>query len=164
MTTKNDRTASLDRIDHRLLAQLQRNNRLSMAALGEAVGLSEPATRRRVGRLRQAGYIVADVSLVDPERLGIGIIIAIRFEKESRATYDAFKQEILDTPEITQCYTVTGDEDFILIGHFPDMAAYDDWINTRILTNPAVSRSTTHVVYRRVKFETAIPTEPSSER
>jgi len=73
------------------------------------------------------------------------------------ATYDAFKQEIARTPEITQCYTVTGDEDFILIGHFPDMVSYDDWINARILTNAALSRSTTHVVYRRVKFETAMP-------
>jgi Lrp/AsnC family transcriptional regulator, leucine-responsive regulatory protein len=52
---------------------------------------------------------------------------------------------------------VAGDEDFILIGHLPDMVSYDDWINARILTDPAISRSTTHVVYRRVKFETAIP-------
>ena len=162
METNIDRESALDRIDHRLLDQLQRNNRLSMAALGESIGLSEPATRRRVARLRKAGFIVADVSLVDPARLGVGIIIAIRFEKESRTTYEAFKQEIRDTPEITQCYTVTGDEDFILIGHFPDMVAYDDWINSRILTNPSISRSTTHVVYRRVKFDTAIPTAPST--
>jgi Lrp/AsnC family leucine-responsive transcriptional regulator len=147
----------LDPIDRKLLAALQCDNRQSMADLGEAVGLSEPATRRRVTRLRNAGYVVADVSLIDPARVGITVITAIRFAKESRATYDAFKQEIAGTPEIAQCYTVTGDEDFILIGHFPDMISYDDWINGRILTNPAISRSTTHVVYRRVKFDTAIP-------
>lgn len=147
----------LDALDRKLLAALQRDNRQSMADLGESVGLSEPATRRRVTRLRKGGYILADVSLIDPTRMGITVITAIRFAKESRATYDTFKQEIARTPEITQCYTVTGDEDFILIGHFPDMVSYDDWINTRILTNAAISRSTTHVVYRRVKFETAIP-------
>ena len=147
----------LDALDRKLLAALQRDNRQSMANLGEAVGLSEPATRRRVTRLRKEAYILADVSLIDPARVGITVITAIHFAKESRATYDAFKQEIARTPEITQCYTVTGDEDFILIGHFPDMVSYDDWINMRILTNAAISRSTTHVVYRRVKFETAIP-------
>jgi|JI8StandDraft_2_1071088.scaffolds.fasta_scaffold44758_2 Lrp/AsnC family leucine-responsive transcriptional regulator len=147
----------LDALDRKLLAALQRDNRQSMADLGEAVGLSEPAARRRVTRLRKDGYILADVSLIDPARVGITVITAIRFAKESRATYDAFKQEIARTPEITQCYTVTGDEDFILIGHFPDMLSYDDWINARILTNAAISRSTTHVVYRRVKFDTAIP-------
>lgn len=148
----------IDSLDRKLLAALQRNNRQSIADLGQLVGLSEPATRRRVARLRKEGYILADVSLIDPARMGIGVIVAIRFEKESRTTYDAFKKEIGRTPEITQCYTVTGDEDFILIGHFPDMVSYDDWVNVCILTNPAISRSTTHVVYRRVKFDTAIPT------
>ena len=147
----------LDLINRKLLTALQRDNRQSMADLAEAAGLSEPATRRRVTRLRKDGYILADVSLLDPARIGITVITAIRFSKESRLTYDTFKQEIARTQEIAQCYTVTGDEDFILIGHFPDMISYDDWINARILTNPAISRSTTHVVYRTVKFDTAIP-------
>ena len=147
----------LDLINRKLLTALQRDNRQSMAHLAEVAGLSEPATRRRVTRLRKDGYILADVSLLDPARIGITVITAIRFSKESRLTYDTFKQEIARTQEIAQCYTVTGDEDFILIGHFPDMISYDDWINARILTNPAISRSTTHVVYRTVKFDTAIP-------
>lgn len=147
----------LDTFDRRILAALQRNNRQSMADLGEEIGLSEPAVRRRVARLRRDGFILADVSLIDPARLGITVIISIRFAKESQQTYDAFKAEITNTAEIAQGYTVTGDDDFILIGHFPDMSAYDEWINSRILTNPAISRSTTNVVYRRFKFETAIP-------
>lgn len=147
----------LDAFDRRILAALQRDNRQPMAALGDVAGLSEPAVRRRVARLRKEGYILADVSLIDPSRLGITVIIAVRFAEESLQTYEAFKTELRNTPEISQCYTVTGDEDFILIGHFADMVSYDDWINARILTNPAISRSTTHVVYRRVKFETAIP-------
>lgn len=149
----------LDAADRKILAALQRNNRQSMAELGYEIGLSEPAVRRRVTRLRRQGFIIADVSLVDQSRLGITVIISIRFAEESQATYEAFKLEIRATPEISQCYTVTGDEDFILIGHFPDMVRYDDWINARILTNKAISRSTTHVVYRRVKFDTAIPIE-----
>lgn len=152
----------IDVFDRTILNALQRDNRQSMADIGEQVGLSEPSVRRRVKTLRDQGYIVADVSLVDPARLGITVIISIRFDKESQQTYNAFKHEIAQTPQISQCYTVTGDEDFILIGHFPDMATYDDWVNERLLTNPAISRSTTNVVYRRVKYDTAVPIDISS--
>jgi len=151
------RDAGLDNFDRAILWELQRDNRQSNAKIGAAVGLSEPAVRRRVRSLRNAGLIVADVSLVDPDRLGITVAVLVRFEKESQHTYDAFKRQIAKTPQIAQCYTVTGDEDFLLIGHFTDMAAYDAWVNAELLTNAAISRSTTHVVYRRTKFETAIP-------
>ncbi|MEO0464950.1 MAG: Lrp/AsnC family transcriptional regulator [Pseudomonadota bacterium] len=149
----------IDEFDRRILRELQDDNRQSMMAIGEKVSLSEPAVRRRVKRLRDTGYIIGDVSLVDPDKLGITVIISVRFEKEGHSTYDAFKAEIASTPQIAQCYTVTGDEDFILIGHFPHMAAYDEWVNERILTNASIARTTTNVVYRRVKFQTAISTE-----
>jgi Lrp/AsnC family transcriptional regulator, leucine-responsive regulatory protein len=147
----------IDFFDKKILGALQRDNRQSMAAIGKDVGLSEPAVRRRVSRLRADGMIVGDVALVNAARLGITVIVSVRFEKESLQTYDGFKATMLATDAISQCYTVTGDEDFILIGHFADMAAYNDWVNSVILTNPAISRTTTNVVYRRVKFETAIP-------
>eukprot|EP00438_Fugacium_kawagutii_P007095 Skav212954 [mRNA] locus=scaffold7842:397:849:- [translate_table: standard] len=148
---------TLDNFDRAILWELQQNNRQSNARIGDAVGLSEPAVRRRVRQLREAGLILADVSLVKVDRLGITVAVLVRFEKESQQTYDAFKTQMSQTPQIAQCYTVTGDEDFLLIGHFPDMVAYDDWVNSELLTNPDISRSTTHVVYRRTKFQTAIP-------
>jgi DNA-binding Lrp family transcriptional regulator len=151
------RLDTVDHFDRKILAALQRDNRQSMASIGNSIGLSEPAVRRRVGMLRKDGMILADVALVNAARLGITVIISVRFEKESQQTYDAFKAAMTATDAITQCYTVTGDEDFILIGHFADMADYDDWVNTVILTNPAISRTTTNVVYRSIKFETAIP-------
>lgn len=149
----------LDEFDRRILHELQRDNRQSMMSVGMKVGLSEPAVRRRVKRLRDSGTIVGDVSLVDPDKLGITVIVSVRFEKEGHGTYDAFKAEMASSPQIAQCYTVTGDEDFIVIGHFAHMAAYDEWVNDRILSNPSIARTTTNVVYRRVKFQTAIPTD-----
>ncbi len=150
----------IDNLDRSILAALQRNNRQSMADLGDGIGLSEPAVRRRVARLRKAGYILADVSLLDPARLGITVIVSIRFAKESQQTYESFKAEILRTPEISQGYTVTGEDNFIVIGHFHDMVSYDDWINSKLLTNQAISRSTTNVVYRRFNYDTAVPIGP----
>ncbi|MEL6506915.1 MAG: Lrp/AsnC family transcriptional regulator [Pseudomonadota bacterium] len=152
----------LDTFDRRILAALQRNNRQSMASIGRDVGLSEPSVRRRISALRAEGYVIADVSLINPDKLGVSVIVSIRFEKESHNTYTAFKKQILADDHITQCYTVTGDEDFILIGYFSTMAHYDDWVSAHLLSNPAISRSTTHVVYQRVKYETAVPLDASN--
>lgn len=149
--------ASLDSFDRRILALLQRDNQRTFTAIGEAVGLSPSAVRRRVDRLRRDKVIAGDVSLVNPETLGITVIISVRFEKESHATYEAFKKQMRSLPEVAQCYTVSGDVDFIVIAHLPDLPSYDDWIGRHLLSNAALARSDTNIVYSRVKFETAIP-------
>jgi Lrp/AsnC family leucine-responsive transcriptional regulator len=148
--------AGMDAFDHHLLRILQVNNQTSYETLGEAVGLSATAVRRRVKRMRESGVIRADVALLDTSRVGITVITSIRFEKESTATYEAFKRRMKAAPAIAQCYTVTGDVDVVLIAHFPDLAAYEQWVADELLTDPAVARSTANVVYRTVKFETAI--------
>ena len=152
---------NLDRHDRRLLMQLQRNNQQTYGQLGERLGLSDTAVRRRIKRLRAEGIIQADVSLLDPAELGVTVIVSVRFEKESQQTYVAFKKQMLAAAHVTQCYTVSGEVDFIVIAHFASLADYDDWVNERILTNPAIARSTTNVVYRRVKFDTAVPLDLS---
>lgn len=62
-------------------------------------------------------------------------------------------------PEVRQCYTVSGEVDFIVIAHFEDLPAYEDWVADNFLSNRAIARTTTNVVYRRVKFDTAIPVQ-----
>lgn len=147
---------NMDDFDRRLLTLLQLNNLQTYEALGEQLGLSPTAVRRRAKRLRDEGVIRADVSLVEPSKIGISVIVQIRFEKESNATYAAFKRRMLAAPEIAQCYTVSGEADFIVIGHFSDLQTYDGWVEAELLADAAVARSTTNVVYRTVKFETAI--------
>jgi Lrp/AsnC family leucine-responsive transcriptional regulator len=149
-------TWAMDDFDRHLLQLLQVDNRRGYDALGEAVGLSPTAVRRRLKRLRETGVIRADVSLVDPASLGITVITSIRFEKESAATYAAFNRRMRASRPIAQCYTVTGDVDVVLIGHFPDLVAYERWVASELLTDSAVARSTANVVYRTVKFSTAI--------
>lgn len=146
----------MDSFDRHLLKLLQSDNRQSYDALGDAVGLSPTAVRRRIKHLRESGVIRADVSLLDAGRLGITVITSIRFEKESATTYAAFNQRMKASPLIVQCYTVTGEVDFILIGHFPDLITYEQWVADELLTDPAVARSTANVVYRTIKYTTAI--------
>lgn len=146
----------LDRFDRAILALVQRNNLQSQDEIGVRVGLSASAVRRRLKLLRNAGVIAADVSIVNPEKVGISVIVSIRFEKESHTTYEAFKSQMKALPEVTQCYTVSGETDFIVIGHFADLPSYEVWIGQYLLSNPAIARSDTNIVYSRVKFSTAV--------
>ncbi len=148
----------MDRLDRKLLAMVQRDALLTHDALGTAVGLSASAVRRRLNHLRATGIIVANVAIVDPSKLGVSVIVSVRMEEESRASYAAFKARMVADPRISQCYTVAGPVDFMLIGHFGDLAAYEAWIDANILSEPTIARSDTAIVYSRVKFETAIAT------
>ena len=147
----------LDDFDRRLLTEVQIDNRRPHHVLGERVGLSPSAVRRRLARLREAGVITADVSLVSPRASGETVIVGVRMEKESAATYAAFKARMIDCAEVSQCYSVSGEVDFILVVHIADMERYDDWIAEHLLSDPDIARSTAHIVYSRVKYETALP-------
>lgn len=148
---------SFDGFDRALLELIQEDSTQTLDQLGDKVGLSASAVRQRIAKLKKEGVIQREVALLDPDRLGVTVIVSVRFEKESLKTYEAFKKEIHRTEQISQCYTVSGEDDFLLIGHFNSMADYDEWVNARLLTNPAIARSTTRVVYRRVKYSTSIP-------
>ncbi|NNU17440.1 Lrp/AsnC family transcriptional regulator [Parvularcula sp. ZS-1/3] len=147
----------MDDFDKALLRLVQRDARLTHDALAEKVSLSPSAVRRRLKVLRESGVIERDVSLLDPSALGVTVIVQVRFDKESHDTYRAFKQQMLSLPQIVQCYSVTGDVDFILVGHFPSLEAYDLFVEEHLLSNDALARSTTNVVTGRIKFETAVP-------
>lgn len=154
--TENDQV-SLDAADRRILAEVQRDLRRSPEVLAEASGMSVSSLRRRLARLRKSGAIQREVAIVDPQRGGIEIIVSVFMLEEHSGGYDRFKQRIRASDEVTQCYSVTGDADFILHVHMPDMQRFEAWLNEVILADPAVRRCTSNVVYSRIKYETAVP-------
>ena len=146
----------LDTFDRKLLTLVQRDTLQTHAVLGAAVGLSPSAVRRRLDRLHQDGVIVADVAIVEPSKLGVSVIVSVRMAEESRASYAAIKACMIADPQVSQCYTVAGPVDFMIVAHFADLASYEAWIDVNILANPGIARSDTAIVYSRVKFDTAI--------
>lgn len=149
----------MDSFDRRLLDLVQRNNRLTYDALGDAVGLSPSAVRRRLKQLRVDGVIIADVALADPAKLAETVIISVHMKIESHETYATLSERMRDCPEVSQCYTVCGDTDFIIIAHFGNLTIYDGWAKAKLMSDPAIARYTTHVVSGRIKYDTAIATE-----
>lgn len=148
--------SALDLIDRRILAEVQRDLRRSPEDIAEAVGISVSSYRRRLKRLRDSGIIEREVALLKTGRVGIEVIVMVSLNEERGVEYGRLKRTYRTSPQVMQCYSVTGDADLILHVHMPDMASFEDWIEVNIIEDPAVKRCTSHVIYSRVKFDTAI--------
>ncbi|MGE0503445.1 MAG: Lrp/AsnC family transcriptional regulator [Rhizobiaceae bacterium] len=150
---------SLDDLDRRILRVLQADNRLSFAELAERAGSSPASCLRRVRRLRAAGAIQADVSLLDPRLAGpsIELIVTVELERERHDLVEEFKRNMLSAEEVTQCYMVTGEADFVLVVTVRDIASFDTFIRTKLYANPNVRKFQSMITISRVKFETRVP-------
>lgn len=148
----------LDDFDRRLLQALQRDNRQTGEELAELAGLSPAACLRRVQKLRDAGIIERDVSILAPAAVGQGLtaIVLITIERDRVTGLDSFKTLMADVPEVMQCYYVTGSADYVLILSVPDMPAYEAFA-AHYFMRPTVRRFETLMVMSRIKFETALP-------
>jgi DNA-binding Lrp family transcriptional regulator len=149
--------ARLDATDRRILREVQRDMHRSPDRIAEAAGISPSSYRRRIKRLRESGVIAREVALVDVKHVGIEIIVLVTMMEEHSSGYDRLKQRARQTEEITQCYSVTGEADIIMHVVMPDMQTFEDWLRDNVICDDAVKRCTSHVVYSRVKFETAFP-------
>lgn len=155
----------LDRIDARLLDELQRNNRISSEELGERVGLSSTGVQRRLKRLRAEGVIQADVSIVNPKSVGrdVMMLVLVSLERERADIIDKFKQSIRNTPEVMSGYYVTGDADFVLIITSKSIEDYEQFTRQFFYNNSNIKWFKTMVIMDRVKTGFTIPIPGLSE-
>ena len=149
----------LTEIDRKLLAEVQRDNRQSGERLGERVGLSATACQRRLRRLRDAGVIEADVSIVSPAALGrpMTLVVAVTLERERIDIVDEFKRAVAETPEIQSGFYLTGEADFLLVVTAVDMTDFEAFTRRFFYANPHVRGFKTMVVIDRVKAGFALP-------
>lgn len=147
----------LDETDRRILREIQRDMDRRPDAIAQAAGLSVSSYRRRLARLRKSGVVKKQVAIVDPLAVGIEVIVLVTMKEEHSAEYDRFFRLAQGSSQITQCYSVTGEADIILHAHMPDMRSFEVWLRETVIDNPAVKRCTSHVVYSRMKFDTATP-------
>ncbi|MGH1524782.1 Lrp/AsnC family transcriptional regulator [Leifsonia sp. L25] len=102
-----------DGVDRALLGELQRDGRQSVAELARTVHMSNSAVAERIRRLEEAGVISAYRAIVDPERLGYGILAFLRLRYPS-SQYQPLHELLAATPEVVEAHHVTGDDCFIL--------------------------------------------------
>ncbi len=151
----------MDRFDARILDALQLNARVTAEALSVQVGLSPDACRKRLARLRASGLIEAEIAILDPARVGRGLILIVEvaLQNERKIDLDRFKSAMRAAPEVMQCYYVTGNADFFLILSAHDMADYEDFTRRHFFAEDNVLRFRTSAVMDRVKTSFAIPVE-----
>lgn len=151
--------AELDAIDMKILELMQRDASLSTAELAERVGLSQSPCWRRIQRLREDGYIKAQVVIVDREKLGftMQIFAQVKMTTLSEEERAKFHKAINDIPEILECYTVFGEMDAMLKILAPDVIWYQDFIFSTILKLPGVVDVRSIVTLTESKSTTAIP-------
>ncbi|MBL4871333.1 MAG: Lrp/AsnC ligand binding domain-containing protein [Robiginitomaculum sp.] len=94
--------------------------------------------------------------MVKPDHFSVTLIVTLSFGVESIKAYDAFDQLVLESPEIQQSYHVAGSNDYILIIHGPSLIWYEEWAKHMFMSNPAIRRYSTAVVWSCKKFQTKI--------
>src|SRR4051812_47542894 len=134
--------AQLDAFDRKILEILQRDNTTPQRTIGEAVNLSAPAVQRRIKRMTEEGVIRANVAVIDPAAVGQAITIFVEVEviSETAEQIEQAKREFAASPEIQQCYYVTGEADFVLVIVVPSMADYEALTRRLFFGNNNVKR------------------------
>ena len=149
----------LDAIDKKILAILQRDATVSHTDLAERVGASSASCWRRVKAMEAAGILVSTVRLVDPAKLGRGVnvLCSVRVVSQLHASSIAFEAFVKDHPEIVECYSMSGDWDYLLRVVAADVADYNEFLMGKMLKHPAVASASSHFALETIKFTTALP-------
>jgi Lrp/AsnC family transcriptional regulator len=155
----NDFSAQIDTIDWSILGVLQNDASLSVAEVGERVGLSSNACWRRIRRLEDSGVIARRVALVDPVKLGLNttVFVAIKTGRHDPEWLAAFSRGVATIDEITECHRMAGEVDYLLKLTVRDIAHYDRIYRKLIATVPDLNDVSSSFSMERLKATTALP-------
>lgn len=148
----------LDRTDRRILTELQRNGRISNVELARRVNLSATPCLERVRRLEQAGYIREYVAVLEPEKLGVDLLVYVEvtLDRTTPEVFDRFRDSIAERPEVQECHMVAGGFDYLIKIRVPDMQAYRSFLGEGLTAAPGVRETHTYVVMEEIKETSAI--------
>jgi Lrp/AsnC family transcriptional regulator len=141
------------------LEALQDDVSLSQIELAERSGLSRTSVWRRMRELEEAGVIESRVALLNPEALGlqIHVLLSVSMVKHSDETRRAFEVHVENLPEVMECFSVSGERDYLLQIISRNMESYNEFLNTKILHHASVHSASSSFALRRVKYTTAVP-------
>jgi Lrp/AsnC family transcriptional regulator len=150
---------SLDLFDRKILRELQRNAEISMQDLGDRVGLSHTPCWRRVKRLEQDGVIRKRVTLLDAQslHLAVNVFVHVTLKNHQENGLSLFEESVQDIAEIVECYSVSGDRDFLLRVVVADVSAYEELLRHTLINLPGVDNLSSTFALRQVKYTTEYP-------
>ena len=149
----------LDRIDLRILDHLQRDGRATNLELAQTAGLSPAQAHRRHRRLEEQGVIARYEARLVPARLGLSVVafIHVAMEKGHLRELPRFQDLIADIPEVLECYSVTGDFDYVIKVIARDLKSLSQLLMDRLMRLPGVDSVRSSVCLDEIKCTGALP-------
>lgn len=150
---------TLDKIDLQILRLLQQNARFTTKELAARVHLSTTPVFERFKRLESEGYIKKYVAILDADKLNRGFVVfcSVKLRRLNRDIAAEFIRVIKDIPEVTECYNISGDYDYLLKIHAPDMKYYQEFILNVLGRIDSLGSLTSTFVMDQIKHEYGIP-------
>jgi Lrp/AsnC family transcriptional regulator len=158
--------AELDRTDIKILNVLQQEGALSAAQVGERVGVTAPTAWRRITRLEKAGVILGRHATLDLKKVGLGLIVFVRVKlvNGGRDSLAAFSRAIHKLPEVVDCYTITGDVNFLLRVVTSDTVAYDAFFLDHLSALPGILSTESSIALSTIKSTQVLPLLPTKRQ
>ena len=149
----------LDKYDKSILSLIQRQGRITNQFLAEQVSLSPAPCLRRVDKLEAAGVIRKYAALVDREKLGLSVLVYIHISLNDHHadTVASFNRFVEQSGAILECYSVSGEYDYLLRVVLPDVNSLEAFIMEELLQTNTVRSANTSFVLTEKKYTTALP-------
>lgn len=149
----------LDKTDYKIIAELQKNGRLSNQELSERIALSPSPCLRRVRQLEKSGIIKGYMAVVDQEACDLPIMafVTIRLDKQDETTIKIFEQSIAKLDEVMACYLMSGNSDYMLHVLSHSLSDYERFIRDRLTRISGIGTLETHFAYGQVKQKRVFP-------
>ncbi|WP_248741341.1 MULTISPECIES: Lrp/AsnC family transcriptional regulator [unclassified Pseudomonas] len=149
----------MDRIDQKILAELQADGRLSITELADRVGLSLSPCHRRVRALEESGVIIGYRAQLAPGALGLNFsaMVFVTLREGNRQAVEAFEDAVTQIPQIVEAQRLFGEPDYLLHVVARDLPAFQQLYDERLSTLPNVQRLTSTLVMKRVIQDRSLP-------
>ncbi|MEH6569191.1 MAG: Lrp/AsnC family transcriptional regulator [Halioglobus sp.] len=149
----------LDALDRKILSLLQRDASISTARIAEQINVSQSPCWRRINRLEEAGLIKGRVALLDRAALGMEVVVfsTINLTSTGRQNLIEFERDIVEHPEVIECYTMTGIWDYMLKIVTKDIRHYEKFVRNTLTTSPSIRELHSHMAVTEIKNSTELP-------
>ncbi len=149
----------LDEIDLQILRTLQKNAKLTTKELADAVHLTPTPVFERQKRLERQGYIKRYVAVLNPDKMGLGLMVfcKVKLKQINHEIADAFARRIGRIPEVTECYNTSGSYDYLLKVRAADMKQYQEFVLNKLGEIEHLASIESTFVMSEVKQDNGIP-------
>ncbi len=144
---------NFDRIDRKILVELQKDGRVSMTELAQRIGLSATPCTERVRRLERDQIITGYHAHLNPQALGKSLLVFIEIKLSARSgeVFERVRKELTTIPEVMECHLVSGDFDYLIKARIGEMSEYRRLLGDLLTQLPSAAESRSYVVMEELK-------------